>query len=107
MTILAEADTTDLFIPTLIVLAVIALLIGAIALVRKRMFSEAEDLTDDPMTGFSLSSLRQLVKDGKMTQDEFDAAKAQIVANTQRAAERATPVKDLAPENKVDPNQPL
>ena len=39
-----------------------------------------------PPAGFTLSDLRQLVKDGKMTPDEFERAKAKILVAHQRAS---------------------
>ncbi len=105
--ILAEGDASDLFFPTLIVMAVIAVLIGSIALVRRKILAGQDDTANDPMAGFTLSNLRQLVKDGKMTQEEFDAAKALIVANTQKASLKQNPVKDPAPETKLDPEKPI
>ncbi len=107
MPLAQSGDTSDLIIPTLIILIIIALLIAAIAVIRKKMFTPADDPANDPMAGFSLSSLRQLVKQGKMTPEEFEAAKAEIVSRAQRASEKKNPVKDAAPETKVDPNEQL
>jgi hypothetical protein len=108
MTLLAQSgDTSDLILPTLIILVIIALLIASIAVIRKKMFTPADDPANDPMAGFSLSSLRQLVKQGKMTPEEFEAAKAQIVARAQRASEKQKPVENPAPETKIDPDEPI
>lgn len=108
MPLLAQSgDPSDLIIPTLIILVIIALLIGTIAMIRKKMFTPSDDPMNDPMAGFSLSSLRQLVKQGKMTPEEFEAAKAQIVAQAQRASEKQNPVKDAAPETKIDPEEQI
>ncbi|HEX8325119.1 MAG TPA: hypothetical protein VF595_14540, partial [Tepidisphaeraceae bacterium] len=72
---------------TLLVLLGVALLIGVVAVVRKRF--NAPD-PNDPGGGFSLGGLRDLVRQGKMTQAEYDQAKAQIVAAThRRTAEEA------------------
>ncbi len=107
MAVLAQnSDASDLFLPTLIIMVVIALLIGSIAVIRKRMLA-ADEVESDPMAGLSLSNLRQLVKQGKMTQEEFDAAKNQLVARTQRASEKAKPVENAAPDTKIDPDSPI
>ncbi len=102
-----QSDATDLFFPILLIMVVIGLLIGSIALVRRKMLAGQDDSANDPLAGFSLSNLRQLVKEGKMTQEEYDAAKALIVAKAQRASEKRNPVKDPAPETKLDPEEPV
>lgn len=38
--------------------------------------------------GFTLGDLRQLHREGQMSDDEFERAKAQIIAGTRRALER-------------------
>ena len=105
MNILAEADYFRLFMGGLMVLLIIGILIGAVGLVRRAMFSD-EVVPDETGAGFTLGSLRQLVRDGKMTQEEFEKAKAQIVEATQRAAERKAPVADPAAEYKTRPDEP-
>ncbi|HEY0009638.1 MAG TPA: SHOCT domain-containing protein [Tepidisphaeraceae bacterium] len=99
--IVAQAEITDLFGPVLMILVVVSVLIGAVWLVRKYMFS-ADDDAGGPMGGFSLGELRQLVKQGKMTQEEFDAAKAHIVAATQRETARQKPVIPPDTETKME-----
>lgn len=102
----SQSDQGDLFALTLVILVVIAVLIGAIALVRKYMLAPVET-ENDPMAGFSLASLRKLVKEGKMTPEEFDAAKTQIVAAAQKASERKKPIDHPAPEPKLPPDEPI
>lgn len=102
-----KADTSDLFVPTLIILLIIAALIGAIAIVRRKMIVSNDDAANDPLAGLSLSNLRQLVKEGKMTPEEFDLAKTQIVVRTQQASEKAKPIDNPAPETKIDPQEPI
>ncbi|HEY2586473.1 MAG TPA: SHOCT domain-containing protein [Tepidisphaeraceae bacterium] len=56
----------------------------AVAQVKKRLMR-----TDDsPGSGFTLSDLRRLHREGKMTDEEFEKAKQIIVAGAKRAAER-------------------
>ena len=45
---------------------------------------------DPPLAGagFSLADLRQLHKNGQMSTEEFERAKAKVVENARRAAER-------------------
>lgn len=97
----------DVFFLILIVFLIIGLLIAAVGLIRRKLLGSEQDATHDPMTGFSLSSLRQLVKEGKMTPQEFEAAKAQIVARAQRASAQKKPVDGLAPETKIHPDDTI
>lgn len=104
---LAQLDTFGSFFwPIVGVMVLIAILISTLALVRRRMFS-GQDAEADPLTGFSLSQLRSLVKQGKMTPEEFDAAKAKIVEAAQRSTEQAAPLANLAPEKKAGPTDPI
>lgn len=56
----------------------------AVAQVKKRLV-RSDDISG---SGFTLSDLRQLHRDGKMTDGEFEKAKQAIVVAAQRAAER-------------------
>ncbi|MGN6505678.1 MAG: hypothetical protein ACTHM6_08955 [Tepidisphaeraceae bacterium] len=102
--IVAESGFFDVALPIVGVLLLVALLIGGAAVVRKWLFASQAEV---PASGFSLASLRQLVREGKMTQVEFDKAKSQIVAATQRAVERQAKPSPLAPENKSRPDDPV
>ena len=105
MNVLAETDYAVLFFSTLMMLLMIAVLIGAIAVLRRKLRAPDDDGASSA-SGFNLAALRQLVRDGKMTPDEFEQAKAQIVQATQRAAEREKPINAPAPEPKTDKDQP-
>jgi hypothetical protein len=98
-TLLAESNYASLFFTILIMLLVIAALISGAAMLRRKM-NASDDNTADNASGFNLASLRQLVREGRMTPQEFEQAKAQIVEATQRAAERAKPINTPAPEQK-------
>jgi len=98
--ILAEADTGDLIKP-IAGLVVILLVLAVSVRILRRMMSSHNAPDDIPAAGFSLASLRELVKQGKMTPEEFEKAKAQIVAATQRATEKKKPVTDVPPEMKT------
>lgn len=92
--ILAETEVTDVFVPLILTLLGLAVLIGLVAVVRKKMMHGHAGAD----AGLSLGGLRDLVRQGKMTQDEYDAAKAQIVAAHHRRAERdALEVKPASP----------
>lgn len=106
ISILAQADgesgVFDVLFAVLLVLVGVALLIGVVAVIRKR-FAAADEA--DPAAGFSLGSLRQLVKAGKMTQEEYDRAKEQIVAAHQRAEARKVADRAAAAERALQKAQ--
>ena len=67
--------------PTVMVLAALVILVVAFQWFRKR----TRTTETIPPAGFTLSDLRQLVKDGKMTPEEFDRAKNKVLDATKRA----------------------
>ena len=73
-------------------LVLIALLVGgffAIAKLRQWLKSDDSDVGGDtPATGFTLSDLRQLHKQGKMTDAEFERLKGMILGNARAMAEK-------------------
>jgi len=74
--------------PYITALLLILMLAATMWFVRKYVFAWMR--TDDDLAGpvFSLSDLRQLHKSGKMTDEEFERAKAQVVQGIQQAAAR-------------------
>jgi hypothetical protein len=74
--------------PYITALLLILMLAAAIWFVRKYVFAWMRTDDDVGGPGFSLSDLRQLHKSGKMTDEEFERAKAQVVQGIQRAAAR-------------------
>lgn len=102
-----SSASAEAIVPTLILLAIVALLIGVIAVVRRVMF-KSDDGGNDPMAGFSLGALRQLVKEGKMTPEEYEKAKAQLVQAAQKQVDRQTPPPaSPAAEHKLPPEARL
>lgn len=74
----------------------------AVTQVKKRLMRS----DDSPGSGFTLSDLRRLHREGKMTDEEFEKAKQIIVAGAKRAAERqavAAQGKKLPAERGTDP----
>jgi hypothetical protein len=76
-----DFDPWSVVLPVVALLAAIVLLFATIQWMKKKM--RRPDL--GPPGGFSLSDLRQLVKDGKMTPEEFERAKNKVLAETKRA----------------------
>jgi hypothetical protein len=69
-------------------LALLALVIGGffgVTLFRKWL---AQD-EGPPKMGFTLGDMREMLRAGQITQEEYDRAKGQMIAATQRAADRA------------------
>ncbi|HEX3356469.1 MAG TPA: hypothetical protein VHS31_05745 [Tepidisphaeraceae bacterium] len=82
--LLAETKDLDLWSIAVPVLGLIAGIIILFALVQwmKKKIRRTETVTPG---GFSLADLRQLVKQGKMTPEEFELAKAKVLNETKRA----------------------
>ncbi len=78
----ADVDATSiLFICVALVAIVVAGAWGVLA-IRKRMWGDEEDTGAGP-DGFSLSDLRELKKGGHISDEEFEKAKARVVAAAQ------------------------
>ena len=94
---LAAGPGVDDFFPVLlralVVMAFVGVLIGGVAVLRKRL-TEGEG--DEASSSFSMGGLRELVRQGKMTQEEFDHAKAAVVDATQKQIARDAAAKAAA-----------
>jgi hypothetical protein len=88
---LAQTNTdnsnTSIFVWTIALIAVVLLGFMIVSWARRRLTKQDESLT----TGFTLSDLRRLHKDGKISTEEFERAKAAIVATSKAALERKNP----------------
>ena len=80
-------DVADIFVWSFIL--IILLVGGLLAAGYFRKWMAKEDDPDDDEGGFTLGDLRRLRQRGKLTAEEFEKAKAQMIAATQRAANRA------------------
>jgi uncharacterized membrane protein len=67
-------------------LVLICLLVGGFFAISKLRQWLREDDTPAPSIGFTLSDLRQLHKQGQMTDEEFERAKAKIVGSAKSMA---------------------
>ena len=77
-------DFSKLARPLAILVGVLIVAMVIVSWVRKRLKEP-----DQPVSaGFTLSDLRQLHKSGRMTDEEFERAKAKVVEAARRAAER-------------------
>ena len=73
---------------------IVAAIVGFIAVIQVKRWVNKPD--QSPATGFTLSDLRSLHRSGKMTDEEFEKAKALIVAAAQKAAQREAQEKEKA-----------
>src|SRR3954464_8526687 len=84
---------------SIVLIAALLLLFGGIVLYRRWM--NADDTTTGE--GFTLSDLRRLHKEGKMTDGEFESAKAILIGSLKAAAAKsavATPPATSRPRTK-------
>src|SRR5258706_2816483 len=79
---LTDEQTHNALIGSLILIVILLLLFGGVVVYRKWMNA------DDTTTGdnFTLSDLRRLHKEGKMTDGEFESAKAILIGSLKAAA---------------------
>jgi hypothetical protein len=81
---LAQAATGSALVWTLVLIFALVLMFGAVAAYRKWM--KSDDTPSGP--GFTLGDLRKLHKEGKMTTEEFEKAKAVLIGATKAGADK-------------------
>lgn len=84
-----ETSSASILFWTLVLVAILVLAFVGVVIVKKRMRTE-DDEPVGPVTGFTLSDLRRLHKEGQVSDEEFERAKAKIVASAKAAAARST-----------------
>jgi len=77
---LTDQQTHNALVGSLILIVILMLLFGGVVLYRKWM--KADDTTTGE--GFTLSDLRRLHKEGKMTTAEFESAKAILIGSLKK-----------------------
>jgi hypothetical protein len=82
-TILSANNPAMVIVWSLSLLALLAAGYLVVSHLRRRYVQPKEDV---PNTGFTLADLRELHRQGKMSDEEFAAAKAKVVEAAQRAA---------------------
>lgn len=90
--LLADANNVPILriaVPLMVLLILSALLVGALAVVRKKMNAGPGAVAP---RDFSLGDLRSLHREGKLTTEEFERAKAKLVSSV-----RATLKKEVKP----------
>jgi hypothetical protein len=81
-----SANTGSVLVWSLVLIFFVVLGFVAVSYVRKWV---KDDEVSDKGPGFTLGDLRRMHAKGQMTDEEFEKARAQMIAATQRAAERA------------------
>lgn len=80
-----------------------ALLLAVLAVYVRRWLLSKDDEPSDP-GGFALSDLRRLHHEGKLSDEEFERAKAQLVSASQRSM---TPSAGPTAKPQVQPKDPM
>ncbi len=92
---LAQAnDSGSVFIWSLLLIVFLVLMFGGISFFRKWMTRNDEESASP--AGFTLGDLRRLHDEGQLSDEEFEKARTQMIAATQRAAARAAEAAKLA-----------
>lgn len=81
---LAQSNGSSVFIWVVVLIVLVIGLFGIVMWLRRRL-SPNEDFHGE---GFTLGDLRRLHQSGKLSDEEFDRAKAGLIAFTQAAAAR-------------------
>src|SRR5689334_14411181 len=88
--LLAQSGSVDIG-ATILWSAVIVVLLGilfwSLTWLRKHLKEGADGASGVPAAGFTLADIRQLYKDGKMSSEEYERAKAKVLASAKAAAE--------------------
>src|SRR5438552_15204378 len=80
----SEQSTSRVMIWAIVLVLALMLLFGVVVIYRKWM--NADDTTSGP--GFTLSDLRKLHKEGKMTTQEYEKAKTILIGSIKAAADK-------------------
>lgn len=80
-----EKDPTKVLIWSGIALLVVLILLVSVAAIRKKYFPKEEKAADATPAGFGVNQLKELYDQGLLSDDEFNAAKAKIVAESHAA----------------------
>lgn len=92
--LLAQGSEPSVFLWVLLLIVLVIGLFGLVVWLRRRL-SPNEDFHGE---GFTLGDLRRLHQSGKLSDDEFEKAKAGLIAETRSAAQR----KEQAKQNLRD-----
>src|SRR5262249_20708611 len=103
MLLLAQSASGDAIFWTVVLLVIVIIASAGVMFLRKKL-SPNEDFRSE---GFTLADLRRLHKEGKLSDQEFEVAKHQLVRAMKKAAEKKDQAKTggfPVVENKVPPS---
>jgi hypothetical protein len=83
---LAQSGTGSILGSSLLLVVLLLVLFFGMAMLRKWV-KKGDD--EAPKLGFTLGDLRRMRDEGQITEEEFERARTQMIAATQRAAEQA------------------
>lgn len=84
--ILGDIDIGSALLWSLVLIFLLVLLFGAIVYLKKWMAKD--EGSESGKIGFTLGDLRRMHQAGQMSDEEYERARAQMIAATQRAAAR-------------------
>jgi len=79
----ARADLSTIYIWCSVLIAAVLVGLAAVYWVRKRLMDEPDQSAS---VGLTLNDLRQLRSDGKITEEEYERARARIAAGMKQQA---------------------
>ena len=82
---ITSADSVKIVIWSLVLIGILVMAFALVAKVKRRVHDEV-DKNPTATAGFTLSDLRQMHRNGIITEDEFEKAKARIVQSAKRKA---------------------
>ena len=85
---------------SMVILGLCVAMFFLVSLVRKKVRGDADD---GPVTGFTLADLRELHRNGKMSDEEFERAKAKLLEATRAAASKPPAGAQDAAKRRFDP----
>ncbi len=97
----AEEGMAGVFFWALLLAGLVVVLFVAVSAFKRWM--HRQEMDQGPAGGFTLSDLRRLHREGKMSDAEFEATRRRIVAAAQAASARSAPP---ASAPRVDPKLP-
>lgn len=95
VSILAQTQSVGPIFFWLLVLLGLVVLVAAVAPWLRRWYYSDQSTAD---VGFTLGDLRRLHAEGQMTDEEFERAKARIIAGARRALERQASETENVPD---------
>jgi hypothetical protein len=82
-----QVDVGATLLWSAVIILLIAVLFWSLMWLRKHLKGGSDDSSAVSPAGFTLADIRQLYKDGKMSTEEYERAKAKVLESAKAAAE--------------------